>query len=206
MNARLRAFARVGAAAAAWGEEKVASEVRDAIAAGVPAHELHEVLLQSYLFVGYPRAINALIAFAGAVGATMPAPAPEAQPDLARWRERGEALCRQIYGQAYDRMRENMRRLHPDLAEWMLVEGYGKVLARPQLTARFRELAVLGILAATGQERQLESHVRGARRVGASADEVREAIACVADLAQPAMAGASAARLADTVLQLESRP
>ena len=77
----------------------------------------------------------------------------------------------------------NIAALHPDLAEWMVVEGYGKVLSRPQLDARERELAVLGILAADAQERQLESHVRGALRVGATPDEARAAVRAGLDVA-----------------------
>ena len=70
-------------------------------------------------------------------------------------------------------MMANMRRLHPDLAEWILADGYGKVLSRPHLTARERELLVVPTLAALGAWRQLPSHVKGALRVGAKAAEVR---------------------------------
>jgi len=179
MDARLTALARAGAAAAVAGEAAVRKEIDSALAAGVAAAALHEALLQSYLFVGYPRAINALIALADARGTDRPDPDTlrDASPaDLAVWRERGERLCRQIYGESTVRLQANIAALHPDLADWMVVEGYGKVLSRPQLGPRERELAVLGILAADVQLRQLESHVRGALRVGATPDEARDAV------------------------------
>lgn len=65
-----------------------------------------------------------------------------------------------------------MTRYHPDLAEWILVDGYGKVLARPGLTLVERELIVVAVLAALRLPMQLESHERGALRVGASKREV----------------------------------
>lgn len=186
MEARLTALARAGAAAAVADEAAVRVEVDAALAAGVPGDALHEALLQSYLFVGYPRAINALAALAVARGADRPEAAglrDSAPADLALWRERGERLCRRIYGDSTDRLQANIAALHPDLADWMVVEGYGKVLSRPQLDARERELAVLGILAADAQLRQLESHVRGALRVGAAPDEVRAAVRAGLDVA-----------------------
>ena len=76
-----------------------------------------------------------------------------------------------------------MRRLnalHPDLAVWIVRDGYGRVLSRPGLTARERELLAVAALAALGGlEKQLESHVRGARRVGASEAEIRAVLKAV---------------------------
>jgi 4-carboxymuconolactone decarboxylase len=54
-------------------------------------------------------------------------------------------------------------------------QGYGRVLSRPGLVARERELITVAALAALGWERQLVSHLLGARRVGAGAQEVRAA-------------------------------
>ena len=44
---------------------------------------------------------------------------------------RGKALCRRIYGPVYDRMIARMAGFHPDLADWILADGYGRVLSRP---------------------------------------------------------------------------
>ena len=69
-----------------------------------------------------------------------------------------------------------MRRMgafHPDLASWILEDGYGRVLARPGLPAGERELLAVAALAALGLDRQLESHVRGARRLGAAPSRIR---------------------------------
>lgn len=65
-----------------------------------------------------------------------------------------------------------MRSYHPDLAEWILSNGYGQVLSRPGLSIRERELIVVAVLAALRVPLQLRSHVSGARRVGASEREI----------------------------------
>jgi 4-carboxymuconolactone decarboxylase len=71
---------------------------------------------------------------------------------------------------------ERMEGLHPELAAWILEDGYGRVLSRPGLTGRERELLAVAALAALpGAGPQLESHERGARRLGATAAEVRSA-------------------------------
>jgi 4-carboxymuconolactone decarboxylase len=88
----------------------------------------------------------------------------------------GEASCRAVYGAMYDRLRENIRALHPLLDEWMVVEGYGKVLSRPGLDLGRRELCIVAACAAVGQERQLHSHLHGAVNVGVPPGVVDAAI------------------------------
>ncbi len=96
----------------------------------------------------------------------------------------------EVYGTMYDRLRENIRHLHPLLDDWMIDEGYGKVLSRPGLDLPRRELCIVAACAATGQDRQLHSHLHGARNVGASVGAV--------DAAVDALAGVlGAARLRD---------
>ena len=47
-------------------------------------------------------------------------------------------------------------------------QGYGGVLARSGLAAPARERITVAVLAALGWERQLHSHLRGAKRLGVS--------------------------------------
>jgi len=93
----------------------------------------------------------------------------------ADWRRRGAALCRRVYGPVYSRLVARVRAMHPDLAVWMVEQGYGRVLSRPRLGAAERELVAVTVLAAGGWERQLRSHLLGAARVGALPAEVRAA-------------------------------
>ena len=58
----------------------------------------------------------------------------------------------------------------------VVVEGYGKVLSRPGLDLPRRELCIIAACVASGQERQLNSHLHGALNVGVVPDVVRQAL------------------------------
>ena len=106
----------------------------------------------------------------------------------ARWRARGEALCRRVYGPAYAKLLPAVQALHPDLAVYMVEHGYGRVLARSGLSERERELLTVAALAALGWERQLISHLLGSLRVGAPHAQVAAALECGLAQASPATA------------------
>ncbi len=126
------------------------------------------------LYAGFPGALEGLRVLNNA----WPGRArPTREGTAAEWRRRGVALCRRVYGPAYDKLVPAVRTLHPDLAIWMEEHGYGRVLARRGLGVVERELVTVAALAALGWERQLVSHVLGARRVGASDAAVRDALA-----------------------------
>jgi 4-carboxymuconolactone decarboxylase len=140
---------------------------RDADAVAV-----EEAILQSYLFLGYPAALNAFARWRALTGSA--AAAPAADGDV--WAERGERVCQAVYGGQYERLRANVRRLHADMERWMVEEGYGKVLGREGLDLATRELCIVALLAVLGAPRQLYSHLRGAVNVGASEAEIGRAL------------------------------
>jgi 4-carboxymuconolactone decarboxylase len=163
---------QLSAAIAAGDAAGVTRSVEEALAEGASGEAIYEVLLQSYLFVGFPRAIEALFAAAPLLKRRSPGP----EPDLGAWWRDGEALCRRVYGRNYEKLMETMRGLSPDLASWMILEGYGKTLSRPGLGAVDREYSVVAILTVTRMWRQLRSHAIGAVNVGGTRAGVREAI------------------------------
>jgi 4-carboxymuconolactone decarboxylase len=152
-----------------------ARALASARSAGLPRRALEEAGLMLVLHAGYPAALEAL----GVLNRCWPGEAaPLAEGGLARWRRNGERLCRKVYGESYPRLVENVRRLHPDLAVWMIEQGYGRVLSRPRLGARDRELVAVAVLAAGGWERQLVSHLLGALRMGCDPESIRLATRC----------------------------
>jgi 4-carboxymuconolactone decarboxylase len=146
----------------------------------IPPEWVEELLLQTYLFAGFPRALNAMREWRRLEPAAIDAAA--AGEDPARWRAAGEATCAVVYGTMYDRLRNNIRQLHPRLDDWMIVEGYGKVLSRPGLDLARRELCIIAACAAAGQDRQLHSHLHGALNAGASAAAIDATVGALGDL------------------------
>ncbi len=148
--------------------------LRDCLALGLEygatPHEFYEAFLQTYLFAGFPAALEAIALlhdFCNERGLSFHAPS-KAELDTASFQKRGEQLCEAIYTNTYSKMRTNLATLSPDLAEWMIVEGYGKTLSRKGLQPRLRELLVVSALAVTGWKTQLYSHLRGAMNLGAA--------------------------------------
>lgn len=182
MDERVRAVVRIAAALGAGGRGRIEAAM-DAAARVADPLAVEEVLVQSYLFLGYPAALNALALWRERSGRAAPAPVAE---DPASWPARGEAVCARVYGEQYDRLRENVARLHPDLERWMLVEGYGKVLGRPGLPLEVRELCNVAILAGQDAAPQLYAHLRGALNVGASVDAVEAALELACEALPPA--------------------
>jgi len=170
------ALVALSAAIAGGDARSIEDEVRRAIAAGAPAGQVYEAVLQSYLFLGFPRAIEALFAAHDALEDAGGLPSNAAKVSPGDWRSAGEALCRKVYGKNYEKLMETMRGLSPDLADSMILEGYGKTLSRPGLGAVEREYCVVAILTVTRMERQLRSHAMGAMNVGGSRAGVRETI------------------------------
>lgn len=178
----LRHLVRIAGAIAGSPEGQVRAVMSDALDSVDPI-AVEEIILQSYLFAGFPRALNA--ARAWRVASERPAPAEDAEAQIANldmWRELGERTCQIVYGDSYDRLRENVRQLHPALDEWMIVDGYGKVLSRPGVDLRTRELCIVAACAVAGQQRQLHSHLHGALNAGSSASEVGLVLDALADL------------------------
>lgn len=166
-----RQLVRLAAALAAGSD----ADVRDAVHAAhglVPALWVEELILQTYLFAGFPRALNGMRQWRRIQGGI--AEAPPAPEDA---RRAGEATCARVYGDMYGKLRANIRALHPQLDEWMILEGYGKVLSRPGLDLARRELCIVAACAASGQDRQLQSHLHGAQNAGASAQAIDASLA-----------------------------
>lgn len=181
------ALVRQSARIAAGSEAEVREGFAECVEARVSQRWQEELVLQSYLFAGFPRALNAAREWrrsqAGQDVAGAPS-APGAQgtllhegyADVFDWRERGRATCETVYGAFYEKLRGNIRALSASLDEWMIVEGYGKVLSRAGLDLGRRELCIIAACAASGQERQLHSHLHGALNAGVSAEVVRAAL------------------------------
>lgn len=168
----IAALVRLSARIAAGTEREVRTACEEVIAADTPVAWVEEAILQSYLFAGFPRALNAVREWRRLSGIAAPAHEDLPPPDLGRWRAQGEQTCEAVYGKFYEKLRQNIVHLHPALDEWMIVEGYGKILSRPGLDLPLRELCIVAACTASGQDRQLHSHLHGALNVGATADEV----------------------------------
>jgi len=154
-----------------------------AVVERVPAVWIDELVLQSVLMVGWPRALMAMGVWRSVAGNG----AQDLDPDAdyaaaAEWHARGQETCRVVYGQNYEKLRANVRRLHPALDAWMITEGYGRTLSRPGLDLLRRELCTVVQTAVLDTPHQLHSHLRGALNAGATTAQVGDALRVVEPL------------------------
>lgn len=178
-----RALVRLAAVIASGTEAEIRSAMTTVASSEVSPLWVEELVLQTYLFGGFPRGLNAMREWRRASDRRAPTTDEGERLDAtAEWARQGERTCRTVYGDMYERLRVNIRELHPAFDAWMIVEGYGKVLSRPGLDLKRRELCIVAACAVLGQERQLHSHLHGALNAGANASEVDETLAVVEDL------------------------
>lgn len=180
LDTQTRELVRFAAAIAQGDEPELRERVRSLRMAQVPVAWVEELLLQSILMCGYPRALVAIAVWRRFSGVRAPASDAEASygnaPD---WTRRGEATCEIIYGTNYEKLRENVRALHPAVDLWMITEGYGRTLSRPGLDLMRRELCTVAQTAVLETERQLHSHLKGALNAGADPVQIEGVLSVV---------------------------
>lgn len=178
------ALVSLAAVLAGGSESQVRSALADVVGK-VRSIWVEELILQTYLFAGFPRALNSAREWRRISGEKGPDVDAFAVDDPLERQVKGEATCGTVYGRFYDRLRVNIHELHPALDRWMVEEGYGKVLSRAPLDLARRELCVVAACAIAKQDRQLHSHLHGALHAGASEATVTAALAVVAPLLDP---------------------
>ncbi len=147
--------------------------------------ELYEVLLQSYLFCGFPRMLDALFDLAALVEPNSYLPSNTktkrnssqlayTADESMSYEKRGRDLIQLIYGKNYHKLEHAISKMSPDVFRLMIMEGYGKTLSRSGLDVKTRELAVVAALVVDRRPRQLRAHLRGALNVGVTPETLQE--------------------------------
>lgn len=177
-HAQTRCLALFSAAIASAEPQILLRAIENGRRYGVNRQQFYEIVLQSYLFLGFPRMLIAAECLAEMLPATETSSVlHEVTPDESRrWFDEGVRLCRRVYGQTYELLRERVESIAPEIFRWMVLEGYGKVLSRDGVGVIDRELAVIASLMMENRARQLHSHIRGAVNVGTAPELVRTVI------------------------------
>ncbi|HLU39363.1 MAG TPA: carboxymuconolactone decarboxylase family protein, partial [Planctomycetota bacterium] len=160
---RAVACAQVAVARAHW--PRLEQTLRAAHAARCPRVALEEGLLQGILFYGFPRAITSFATLANVWPVPTPPRGgglpPDEQPAA------GRALFAAVYGGNTASVEDMLANLHGELHDFVVDIAYGRILSRPALPPRDRELAAVAVLAALDQTPQMVAHGRGALHFGA---------------------------------------
>jgi 4-carboxymuconolactone decarboxylase len=113
-------------------------------------------------------------------------------------KEDGMRIRREVLGDAHvDRAVESTTDFTRDFQDLITRYAWGEIWARPGLDRKTRSCITLTALTALGHHAELALHVRAARRIGLSPDEIKEvllqaAIYCGVPAANSAFAVAAA--------------
>ena len=172
------ALARVAMAVSRGDEPATRQRMQAARAAGVPVLWMEELLLQTFLNVGYPLALSAFAIWRDVAGETPPEGGESLLHDEhGRWAKRGAERCAAVYGRTYHKLLLNLRSLHPALEQLVIVDAYGKILGRPGLDPARRELCTMAAITMLNAPRQLHAHLRGTLNLGWSREDVDAVLA-----------------------------
>ena len=178
-NGAIRLLAIYSAVIALDEEELLRIVVNCAARLELKREALYEVVLQSYLFLGFPRMLNA----ATILHQQLPTKflptdlGPVSTSESKDWWERGTVLCRLVYGDKYELLKKKVMAMSPEVFHWMLIEGYGKVLSRDGLSIQKREVSIIAFLTIDNRPKQLRSHILGALNVGVTIELMDQVIA-----------------------------
>jgi len=144
--------------------------------AGGKPQDLVELLFVSVAVLGFPAAVNAIV-LARAIfkerRIAFEAPPPASDDGTQRYR-RGLDVLSSVDDEGHLRPLEA---ISPDLARWSVEFAFGEALSREGLEAKAKHLAIITMLAATGnRDEALAFHLKAALRQGLSPAEIAEAL------------------------------
>ena len=91
--------------------------------------------------------------------------------------ERGMKVRREVLGDEHvDRAIEGTTELTADFQDLITRYAWGEIWSRPGLDRRTRSCITLTALVALGREEELAMHIRAARRIGLTPDEIKEVL------------------------------
>ncbi|HRB00115.1 MAG TPA: carboxymuconolactone decarboxylase family protein [Ignavibacteria bacterium] len=129
----------------------------------IEPEKIYETILQAHLFCGFPAAIESLKIFNEHFS--------DYKPKISKYNTSlfsiiGIRNCKLIYNNNFKKLISNITELSPDLKEWMLTDGYGKVMGRKGLNLSEREFINVSVLCTRYYENQLHSHIKGCINLG----------------------------------------
>jgi 4-carboxymuconolactone decarboxylase len=91
--------------------------------------------------------------------------------------ERGMRVRREVHGDEHvDAATARATDLTREFQDLLTRYAWGEIWTRPGLDRRTRSLITISAMVALGRERELELHLRSARRIGVEWDDIKEVL------------------------------
>lgn len=155
---------------------QLAFHIEAGLAAGLSPQAVIDIIYVTTVFAGFPAGLNA-IAVARQVFAEKhlhPTPSTPANPDR---RARGLAAVNTTSRTAGQHVLDALADIAPDMAGFIIDFSYGDVISRDVLTPAQKEVAMIAAATARGtMAPQLAVHIKAARQVGVTREQIVETI------------------------------
>lgn len=161
-------------------QNQLHGHVQGAIRHGLTPAEIQEICLQLAAYAGFPRAIDVMTTVRAAIQEMEGIEAPSLAPAAPMDDEARDAAVADVAGTLFDG--SSTAGLEAPLGDFSTAAirfALGEIWARPQMARRDRSLVVCASLAAQNRPDELQIHMTGARRHGASRAELEELLVMI---------------------------
>jgi len=171
-TATIAALAALGNAA-----PQLRFHIEAGLATGLTPQAIVDIIYVTTVFAGFPAGLNALTAAREVFTAQGVVPTPPPAPENPDRRARGLAALAVTSQSAGERVVDSLADIAPDMAGFILDFSYGDVISRAVLTPAQKEIAMIAAATARGtMAPQLKVHIKAARSVGVSREQITEVL------------------------------
>ena len=158
---------------------QLAFHIEAGLATGLSPEEIIEILYVTTVFAGFPAGLNAIATARQVFTAKhLPVTPPTAHaPSDTDRHQRGLTAVSQSSQNAGQHVLDALADIAPDMADFILDFSYGDVISRTVLSPAQKELAMIAAATARGtMAPQLAVHIKAARQVGVTRQQIVETI------------------------------
>ena len=188
MDSKRQHIAEVATLTSMGDLDKLKTVLTDGLNDGMTVSELKEVMVHTYAYCGFPRALRGLQTLVAVLDERKAKGfeddwGREASPitDTRRKYERGRDILAEISGVPVDAPRADYAVLAPEIEVFLKEHLFADLFERDVLTYAERELTTVAVIASLGKgvEPMLKGHMGIALNVGVTPDELRGVLAIV---------------------------
>lgn len=188
MDMKQRYIATIAALTGGGDLGKLKAALGESLDAGMTVNEIREVLVHTYAYCGFPRALRGLQTFVAVLDERKAQgiedkTGREASPitDSRSKYERGRDILAEISGVPADAPKADYAVLAPEIEVFLKEHLFADLFERDVLSYAERELATVAVIASLGQgvEPMLKGHMGIAMHVGITPDQLRNLLSIV---------------------------
>lgn len=155
---------------------QLAFHIEAGLATGLSPQAVIDIIYVATVFAGFPAGLNAITVARQVFTKQNLHPTPPPPPAASR-RARGLATLNTTSRNAGQHVLDSLADIAPDMADFLIDFSYGDVISRTVLTPVQKELAMIAAATARGtMAPQLAVHIKAARQVGVTREQIVETI------------------------------